>query len=56
MNPEFILNFWLDEVGPDYWHTYDDSLDSLIEQKFCKTLDDILSGGHSLWLTYPSGT
>jgi uncharacterized protein (DUF924 family) len=36
MNPEFILNFWLDEVGPDYWHTYDDSLDSLIEQKFCK--------------------
>ena len=56
MNPEFILSFWLDEVGPDYWHTYDDSLDGLIEQKFCKTLEYILSGGHSLWLTYPSGT
>ena len=56
MNPEFILSFWLDEVGPDYLHTYDDSLDGLIEQKFCKTLEYILSGGYSLWLTYPSGT
>ena len=36
MNPEFILNFWLDEVGPDYWHTYDESLDGLIEQNFAK--------------------
>ena len=55
MNPEFILNFWLDEVGPDYWYISDESLDGLIEQKFKETLQDILSGGHSLWLTYPSG-
>ena len=55
MDPEFILNFWLDEVGPDYWYISDNSLDSLIEQKFKETLEYILSGGHSLWLTYPSG-
>ena len=55
MDPEFILNFWLDEVGPNSWYSSDDSLDSLIERKFKKTLEYILSGGHSLWLTYPSG-
>ena len=55
MNPEFILNFWLDEVGPEYWYSSDESLDRLIEQKFKKTLEQILAGGHSLWLTYPSG-
>ena len=55
MNPEFILNFWLDEVGPDRWYSFDESLDGLIEKKFKETLQHILSGGHSLWLTYPSG-
>ena len=55
MDPEFILNFWLDEVGPNCWYSSDDSLDGLIERKFKKTLEYILSGGHSLWLTYPSG-
>ena len=37
MNPEFILNFWLDEVGPDYWYSFDETLDGLIEQKFKET-------------------
>jgi uncharacterized protein (DUF924 family) len=55
MKPEFILSFWLDEVGPDLWYSFDESLDGLIEQKFKETLEHILSGGHSLWLTYPSG-
>ena len=55
MKPEFILSFWLDEVGPDHWYGFDESLDGLIEQKFKETLEHILSGGHSLWLTYPSG-
>ena len=55
MDPEFILNFWLDEVGPNSWYSSDDSLDGLIERKFKETLQYILSGGHSLWLTYPSG-
>ena len=55
MDPEFILNFWLDEVGPNSWYSSDDSLDCLIERKFKETLQYILSGGHSLWLTYPSG-
>ena len=55
MNPEFILNFWLDEVGPDCWYIFDESLDGLIKKKFKETLQNILLGGHSLWLTYPSG-
>ena len=55
MDPEFILNFWLDEVGPNSWYSSDDSLDGLIERKFKETLKYILLGGHSLWLTYPSG-
>jgi uncharacterized protein (DUF924 family) len=55
MNPEFILNFWLDEVGPDCWYISDESLNGLIEEKFKETWQHILSGGYSLWLTYPSG-
>ena len=55
MEPEFILNFWLDEVGPNCWYCSDDSLDGLIEQNFKETFEYILSGGNSLWLTYPSG-
>ena len=55
MDPEFILNFWLDEVGPNCWYSSDDSLDGLIERKFKETLQYILSGGHSLWLTHPKG-
>ena len=55
MNPEFILNFWLDEVGPDSWYIFDESLDGLIEKKFKETLQQVLSGKNSLWLTYPSG-
>ena len=55
MEPEFILNFWLDEVGPNCWYSSDDSLDGLIEQNFKETFEYILSGGNSLWLTYPSG-
>ena len=55
MDPEFILNFWLDEVGPNCWYSSDDSLDGLIERIFKETLQYILSGGHNLWLTYPSG-
>ena len=38
MDPEFILNFWLDEVGPNSWYSSDDSLDGLIERKFKETL------------------
>ena len=30
MEPEFILNFWLDEVGPNCWYNSDDFLDGLI--------------------------
>ena len=55
MEPEFILNFWLDKVGPNCWFISDDSLDGLIEQNFKETFEYILSGGNSLWLTYPSG-
>ncbi len=55
MDPEFILNFWLDEVGPNCWYSSDESLDGLIEQNFKETFEYILSGGNSLWLTYPSG-
>ena len=55
MEPEFILNFWLDEVGPNCWYSSNDSLDGLIEQNFKETFEYILSGGNSLWLTYPSG-
>ncbi|MEX0286959.1 MAG: DUF924 family protein [Paracoccaceae bacterium] len=54
--PEDILNFWLDEVGPDGWYRQDDALDQEIRDRFMSAWEGAREGRYSLWLTYPSGT
>ncbi|MEM9107904.1 MAG: DUF924 family protein [Pseudomonadota bacterium] len=54
-NPEEVLRFWLDEVGPDGWYKQSDALDQAVKAQFSETLDGAASGRYSLWLTYPSG-
>ena len=53
--PEDVLEFWLDEVGPDGWYKQSDALDARIRDRFEATLSGIAEGRFSLWLTYPSG-
>ena len=33
-NPEEILAYWLDEIGPDGWYGGGEALDAEIKQKF----------------------
>jgi uncharacterized protein (DUF924 family) len=55
-NPEDILSFWLDEVGPDMWYASSADLDGTIRDRFHSDWVRASEGALSLWLTYPSGT
>ena len=55
-NPDDILAFWLDEVGPKGWYGGGEELDQTIRDRFEETYDKACLGALSLWLTYPSGT
>ena len=53
--PDEILSFWLDEVGPDGWYGGGEELDAEIRDRFMSDYERARSGALSLWLTYPSG-
>lgn len=55
-NPEEILSYWIDEVGPKGWYEGSEELDADIRGKFYETWVAAQQGALSLWLTYPSGT
>lgn len=54
--PEDILEFWLDEKGPEAWYQGGEALDTEIRERFLTAWHDAMEGAYSLWLTYPSGT
>lgn len=55
-NPDDILAFWLDEVGPKGWYVGGADLDQEIRDRFESSYDRCCEGALSLWLTYPAGT
>lgn len=55
-NPEDVLAYWLDELGPENWYKGSDALDQEIRDRFLKTWNDAMDGSKGLWLTYPTGT
>ena len=54
-NPEDILAYWLDEVGPDGWYRGDAALDQEIRDRFEHAWAEAQDGACGLWLTYASG-
>ncbi|MEC3862300.1 DUF924 family protein [Mesobacterium sp. TK19101] len=56
VTPEAVLNFWLDETGPDGWYNGSAALDATIRDKFEAGWDGAMEGRYGLWLTYPSGS
>lgn len=54
-NPEDILAFWLDEVGPAGWYEGGAALDQTIRERFEADWHRAMDGGYAFWLTYPSG-
>lgn len=55
VDPEKVLEFWLDHVGPEGWYAVDDAIDAEIRDTFLSTWEAARDGSLSLWLTYPSG-
>lgn len=55
-NPDEVLSFWLDEIGPEGWYKGGDELDATMRDRFQDVYDRATAGALSLWLTYPSGT
>ncbi|MFP4275179.1 MAG: DUF924 family protein [Paracoccaceae bacterium] len=53
--PENILKFWLDEVGPEGWYGGGAALDAEIRHRFLPLWEGACEGRHAMWLTYPSG-
>lgn len=56
IGPEEVLEFWLDEVGPDGWYKAEEDLDADIKSRFQESWEGAMEGRFSLWLTYPTGT
>ena len=56
VEPEDVLKFWLDEVGPAGWYESSGELDQKIRDRFEKTWSAARNGSCGLWLTYPTGT
>ncbi|MFO7757830.1 MAG: DUF924 family protein [Roseovarius sp.] len=56
VSPEEVLEFWLDEVGPDNWYKSSEDLDRTVRDRFEATWENARAGACSLWLTYPNGT
>jgi len=56
VSPEEVLEFWLDECGPEKWYHTDPELDETIRRRFLSAWQSAAQGGYSLWLTYPTGS
>ncbi len=55
-NPEELLAFWLDEIGPDSWYHSDPALDQEICDRFEGMWCQAQDGACGLWLTHATGT
>jgi len=56
VEPDEVLKFWLDEVGPAGWYAPSVDLDQKIRNRFEKAWAAARKGSFGLWLTYPTGT
>ena len=51
-----VVDFWLDEMGPELWYAADDALDQEVRERFEHIWWNTLNGANGLWLTYATGT
>lgn len=51
-----ILNYWLDEIGPEGWYRGDKALDDDIRARFEDVWDENQEGAGGLWLTDARGS
>ncbi len=51
-----ILDFWLNDVGPEGWYVASDDVDDQIRRRFSDQVAVALSGGFDEWTETPEGT
>lgn len=56
LNPDEVIAYWLDEVGPKGWYAGGEALDAEIRDRFEAGWTEAMEGAYALWLTYPTGT
>lgn len=54
-SPGSVLEFWLDEVGPERWYERDDALDDAVRTRFASVWERGREGALSSWLSRPDG-
>jgi uncharacterized protein (DUF924 family) len=54
--PRDILDFWLDEVGPQGWYAGGEALDALCRERFLPAWEEAMQGGFGPWLAAPQET
>ena len=55
LRPRMVLDYWLDEVGPEGWYEVDPVRDAAIVGRFEGMWARAMRGGLSWWLTHPTG-
>lgn len=55
-DPDSVLAYWLDELGPENWYRGGADLDSEIRERFEDAWHQAKKGALGLWLTYATGT
>ncbi len=54
--PEAILDFWLNEIGPPGWYRAADEVDAEIRARFLATWEAARDGDRDYWCNGPRGT
>jgi uncharacterized protein (DUF924 family) len=55
-DPVEVLDFWLDEIGPDKWYTGGDSVDHRITERFAELWAALDAGHLDHWVDGAAGT
>lgn len=53
MRAEDVLEFWIDEVGPEKWYGADAALDAAVGERFAPLVADARAGRLEKWALYP---
>jgi uncharacterized protein (DUF924 family) len=56
MNPDPVLRYWLDELGPKGWYASSPEIDAEILARFETLWGEAMAGGLMHWLTNPEET
>lgn len=55
VEPDEVMSFWLDEIGPSGWYLEDEGLDAGIRDRFGAAWAEAMEGGYGVWQTSASG-